>query len=426
MILLTYKMNTDIKFCGWGTSLAWWANVDYPTNIRDELIRLIFSESGLGLNIARYNLGGSNPEDNTSIKSIPCIKNGPDNKIDLDNDLRQLSILDNAVKNGVDRVEVFSNSPPWWMTVSGRAQGADKIATTNLKRSNINEYCKFLLDAYDILKQKYPVTSLEPFNEPSNPFWTSKNEQEGCFFDFDTRNHIIRCIKSNEPSIFLTACDSFSVGFELVWSFFAERNLIDRVNIHGYGLTWRGYKLYFDDLDILRSIFRKFTQKPLWVSEYGMGGPDDMSTAFDLARHIFRDLYTLQPSAWIYWQVVENLSSNGWGLIQVPFGNPTEIKILKQYWAMIHFTKRLRPGDTYSFVTKNILEIKRKGGHSKNYIVLGESSLQKYTDLFIRSILSKDFLLIDIRITDDNNDYTQIQNVPNKIKQQSIISFRCK
>jgi hypothetical protein len=414
-----------MEFRGWGTSLAWWANVDYSKTVRDELIKLLFSESGLGLNIVRYNLGGTNPNDNISVKSIPCIQNGPDEDINLENDRLQLSMLDDAIKNGVDTVEVFSNSPPWWMTVSGKPQGADKIATTNLKKTNIKEYCKFLVDSYDVLKKKYPVVSLEPFNEPSNPFWISKNEQEGCFFDFSTRNQVMRCIKEHDPSIFITACDSFSVGFELVWSLFAERRFIDRVNIHGYGMTWRGYKLYFDDLDILRNIFRKFTYKSLWVSEYGMGGSDDMTTAFSLAKHIFRDLYTLQPSAWIYWQVVENLSSNGWGLIQVPFVNPTEIKVLKQYWAMIHFTKRLRPGDIYSFVTKNILEIK-KNNHQSAYIILGESHLTKSTELFIRSLVARDIELIDIRITDDTNNYIQIFYLPNRIHQECIISFTCK
>ena len=78
-----------MNFIGWGTSLAWWANVNYPVEIQNELIRLIFSETGLGLNIVRYNLGGTDPTDTTllkSVKAIPCIKGGPDESINLEND----------------------------------------------------------------------------------------------------------------------------------------------------------------------------------------------------------------------------------------------------------------------------------------------------------------------------------------------------
>jgi hypothetical protein len=37
---------------------------------------------------------------------------------------------------------------------------------------------------------------------------------------------------------------------------------------------------------------------PLWVSEFGTG-----RGALQLARHIVKDLSTLLPSAWVYWQV---------------------------------------------------------------------------------------------------------------------------
>lgn len=69
---------------GWGTSLAWWANV---FGQRDDLADIVFSmdevvlpESGqklpgLGLNIARYNAGGCsfNTYDNTQMDASPNI-----------------------------------------------------------------------------------------------------------------------------------------------------------------------------------------------------------------------------------------------------------------------------------------------------------------------------------------------------------------
>ena len=49
-------------FEGWGTSLCWFANVagGYPDPQRNYLADLLFDpEKGLGLQICRYNIGGS-------------------------------------------------------------------------------------------------------------------------------------------------------------------------------------------------------------------------------------------------------------------------------------------------------------------------------------------------------------------------------
>lgn len=49
-------------FEGWGTSLCWFANIvgGFPEPVRDHLMDLIFDhKKGLGLEICRYNIGGS-------------------------------------------------------------------------------------------------------------------------------------------------------------------------------------------------------------------------------------------------------------------------------------------------------------------------------------------------------------------------------
>lgn len=410
-----------MKFKGWGTSLAWWANINYPDNIKHDIIELLFAKSGLSLNIARYNLGGGiNPLDTeTSLgieKLMPCIKAGPNEKFNLENDKLQLSILHEAVKRGVNYVEIFSNSPPWWMTNSGKTNGADSISTNNLRTDKIKDYAEFLVDSYNLLSEKYPITSLEPFNEPSNPFWTSSNGQEGCYFDFNIRNKVIRHIKQINSNITLTAADSFSVGFALPWYIFSEKHLVDQINIHGYGLNWKGYSLHLDNLNALRKFFRSITSKPIWMSEFGMGGPDNIENALKLAKQIYRDLETLKPEAWVYWQVIENSSSEGWGLIHIPFNNPNEIIIRKQYWIMMHFTKTLTEGDYYNFINSNIIEIKNDINKKLSYIILGKTDLSKYQQLHLQTI----------KITDKDNNYKTLVKLPNENQESSIISFSVK
>ena len=59
---LVQPQQAQQQFEGWGTSLCWWANVvgGFPDPLRDQLMDLVFSpKTGLGLEICRYNIGGS-------------------------------------------------------------------------------------------------------------------------------------------------------------------------------------------------------------------------------------------------------------------------------------------------------------------------------------------------------------------------------
>ena len=143
-----------------------------------------------------------------------------------------------------------------------------------------------------------------------------------------------------------------------------------------------------------------------------MGGPNNIETAFKLAVHIFRDLYTLNPEAWVYWRVVENKIHNGWGLIHVDFNNPKEITILKQYWIMMHFTKTLKENDNYTFLNKNILQIKNINGKYA-YIIIGNYNLSSFTHLHVNQV----------RITDETRNYDLLNSLPSYLSKFSIVSF---
>ena len=59
------------RFQGWGTSLCWWANrVGYDPDLTQQAVNAFFSDSGLGLDIARYNVGGGDdPSHNHVVRS---------------------------------------------------------------------------------------------------------------------------------------------------------------------------------------------------------------------------------------------------------------------------------------------------------------------------------------------------------------------
>jgi hypothetical protein len=390
----------------WGTSLCWWANIDYPKNIKEQLIELLFGESGLQLDIVRYNLGGgSNPDENIKQNfrlggNMPCIKDKQGNFC-LENDKLQLSILDEAVKNGVDKVELFSNSPPWWMTKSGVTNGSNKSFDCNLKKECIDSYVTFLNDSYNLLKEKYPIISIDPFNEPSNPFWSPSINQEGCFFDYVTRWKIIKRLKKKNSDIFMSGVDEFSIGFALFWYIFSPRSLIDRINVHGYRLSYKEFTFYFDDFNIWKRLLRWLTKKPIWMSEYGFGYSNTIKDSLPLGRKIFNDLSLLKPEAWIYWQAVEDTNGSNWGLIQVDFNNPTNINIQKQYYVFKHFTRNIKKDDKYEFINNNIIRIT---GNEKvvKYIILNDNNFD-----ITCNIKEK---IIEYNISNQSNDYDTIKS----------------
>lgn len=405
-----------MQFEGFGTSLCWWANIKYSEKIKNEIIQLLFSETGLQMNIVRYNLGGGhNDKIIQNMRPggcVPCIQNR-NGTFNLTNDNLQISILNESIKNGVNKVELFCNSPPWWMTNSGLTNGNIKAWTTNLNYDYKLDFIDFIVDSYNILSKIYPIVSIEPFNEPSNPFWSPKINQEGCYYNYITRHNIFKDIKKNYPSIPIVGFDESHSLFALISLLFLPK-CINRINIHGYNSfdckLWGLFdvKLNIFDWTIWRKLIRSFTKKTIWMSEYGMGS-DNIKDSLQLARNIFRDLQTLNPTAWIYWQAVENVGTN-WGLLQIDFNNPNKIIIQKQYYIFKHFTTTLKEGDTYEFINNNILQINNIS-NKKKFIILNDTNTS--FDINIPIDINIQYLYT---ITDNKNNYqvldTQVKSVP--------------
>ena len=145
--------HTGATFEGWGTALAWFAVLTggYPDATRDRLADLFYGPGGLGFTIARYNIGGGNAPGTPSYLRLGAAVPGfwrqpagstgrdwwrPDDEAmwDWSADAGQRWWLD-AIRSRVKSpiFEAFSNSPPWFMTVSGRVSGAEKGIDDNLR-----------------------------------------------------------------------------------------------------------------------------------------------------------------------------------------------------------------------------------------------------------------------------------------------------
>src|SRR5690625_6878887 len=135
--------------------------------------------------------------------------------------------------------------------------------------------------------------------------------------------------------------DLIDETLEIVKGYDAETlDVITQINTHSYNGS---------QLQALNT-FAKENGKTLWMSEFGAGGTEehnhqDMTSAMELADRIIKDLRRLQPAAWVYWQAVEDEGAkNNWGFIHSDFKAGESYEITKQYYAMAHFSKFIRPG----------------------------------------------------------------------------------
>ncbi|WP_240803887.1 glycoside hydrolase [Streptomyces sp. A0592] len=364
-------------FEGWGTALAWFANVTggWPDAQRNRLADALFGADGLGLTIARYNIGGGD-----SPTTEPYMRAGaavpghwkqpdpdtpdgwdPDNPDHWDPyaDGNQRWWLKAARTRGADTFEAFSNSPPYFMTRSGLVSGAVDPWQDNLRPDQYERFAAYLAGALQRVQNSTGVTfaSVSPVNEPGTAYWRAGGLQEGSHWAPDSQARVITALRAElDRSGLRTAVAAMDETdpdmFRANWDSYGStvRSAIGRLNTHTYGTSGRS-----GARDIAKG-----SHTPLWMSEVDLGGRvpqnfTDMSPALDLAERISDDLTRLEPRAWVLWQAVEDYENmtpahenSNWGLIQTDFtpANAAEepLRKNKKYWAMAQYSRFIRPG----------------------------------------------------------------------------------
>ena len=347
---------------GWGTSLAWWANV---FGNRDDFADIFFTSNsvayngltlpGLGLNIARYNLGASswNSVNGTTMAAspnIPAFKQIEGFWQDWRNtdptssawswsaDAKQRAALVKATSRGAIS-ELFANSPMWWMcnnhNPSGAADGGN-----NLQSWNYAQHGYHLAVVARHARDNWGVTfrTVDPFNEPSSSWWTATGTQEGCHVDATVQRTVLADLRTalNDQGltgIGVSASDETSYDLaRTTWGSFdsATKAVVRQVNVHGYqGAGGRRDLLYSDVHG---------AGKVLWNSEYG----NNESAGITMAKNLCLDWTWLHPTAWCYWQVMD--PGAGWAAIQYDPATATPGAVQPKYYVLAQFTRHIRPG----------------------------------------------------------------------------------
>ncbi|MCO1576949.1 RICIN domain-containing protein [Crossiella sp. SN42] len=412
-------------FQGWGTSLIWFANATggYPAEIRERLADLLFGEQGLRLNMARYNIGGGNAPDvppylragaavpgwwrapaGTTRKDTDWWRPGDPRLFDPSADPRQRWWVD-RIKSKVTHWEAFSNSPPWFQTVSGYVSGGFDPNTDQLRADRIEDFAAYLTQAMVELERAHGIRfgTLDPFNEPNTPYWRTTlgpdgnptgGRQEGAHMGPALQAKVIppvaAALRAKSLRAAVSAPDETNPGiFAENWAGYpAEvRAKVGQLNVHTYGT---GRRTSARDI-------AKGADKPLWMSEVdGSWGSGQSFTSMDpglgIAERVIDDLRELEPRSWQLWQAIEdydNMKPGGespagmnWGVVQIPFNcGPKDTlatcapRVNTKFHTLRNFTHHIRPGDRLVAVdtTTDVAAVRGPGAELTSVVHLNKT-----------------------------------------------------
>nr|WP_297770429.1 glycoside hydrolase [uncultured Butyrivibrio sp.] len=432
------------EFQGFGTSLCWWANrCGYSQELTEQSAEAFFDkEKGIGMTIGRYNIGGGDnvttedvtasmkeespflhkdhirrsdsvvPGYATDVTKIDLNANSKDyyesnfERVDYDcgfawnynwdADKNQMNILLAAIKASGDEfiAEAFSNSPPYFMTVSGCSSGNEEPSEDNLREDSVNAFACYMADVIEhwIKEGLVNFQSAAPMNEPATSYWGAFSEkQEGCHFSQgESQSRILvalnKELQNKGIDIIISASDETSIDTQIT----SYQNLtneakdvVKRIDTHSYQGTMR---------KMLRSTAED-ANKNLWMSEvdgtFTIGHKDTgMSAALGFSEAIMQDLNGLMPSAWIMWDAVDlHVDSNNkydtckreeadkiiqeglpfWG-IAIADHDTKELLLSKKYYAMGQFSKYIRPG--YCLVASSDVTVAAYNPDEKKVVIV--------------------------------------------------------
>ena len=419
ILLKNASVNNGGVFEGWGTSLCWWANrLGYSDTLAQQAADLFYGADGLRLNIMRYNIGGGDDPAHNHItrtdSAVPGWMRWDDAQqrfvYDYTADHNQLNVMLRAVKASGDDaiVEVFSNSPPYFMTVSGCSSGGQDPDSNNLREDCYAEFAEYLVHVTDYIQRELgvTVTSLSPMNEPNTNYWRYFSEkQEGCHFDAGkAQSRIIEEVsdalrRHGISNVMISASDETSPDKQLqAWYAYSgqARAAIGRLNPHSYGV---------EKIDQLGSLARE-QNLHLWMSE--VDGSDtagenagEMGAALWFGQKIISDLNALSPSAWVMWQAIDNhISAEGYhgnrdyGMVDVNHGfwglavadhDRQEIVLTQKYYGMGQFTRYVRPGSTLVHCGSDVLAAYDPSRKELTIVALNTSARERATTFDLSS-----------------------------------------
>ena len=344
-------------FEGFGTSSCWWAQNIGSDEQADEIARLLYDdETGLGLDIFRYNIGGGEKDNPNSRIGDPSRRTESfyvfnertgEYEYDFSRDANARRMLDSAVKYGAKEIILFCNSPHFSMTASGHASGGLEPYQPNLPKENYEAFVDYVLTIADwFVSQGYPVSAISPINEPQWSWGGDWVGQEGCHYTPDETVEVLELFatemqKRGSPYK-LCGPESGQLSpeyYEYIDKFFASDIL------NAFCDTYSGHSYWLDNNYQVKSetgikFVEQYPDKKLEMSEWCELPLKIDSTTVEsgiyMANIIIQDLNLLNAVSWQSWTAV-----NGDGLLDF---SDSGLMTYQRYYAFKHFSSFIEPG----------------------------------------------------------------------------------
>jgi len=385
---------------GWGGSLCWWANImgGYSDSKISSICNWITDpETGLNMNIFRFNIGGGDDPTHNHMRSdggaMPGYKASLTAAYDWNQDANQRKILQQLIASriantGTNDIHVvgFSNSPPWWMTRSGCSAGSLEGNVGNLKADMFDDFADYLTEVAKYYHDNLGITFnyLEPFNEPDGGWWKAFGGQEGCYFSTNDQMIMIRELhakltaKNMLSYCQITANDANNIdnGYNALTAYKNAGDIVSKlglISIHTYGGSKRAET----------ANWAKTNNKKLWQSESGpidVGGTNEYQM-MTMSNRIITDMRDMKCMAWIDWQLAAD-NSPTWGLIVGSYSDPfTPITRGMAFYIRAQYSRYLKAG--YTVIDNSAFNaITAISPDEKELVIVvsnKETSTQKYT-----------------------------------------------
>ena len=362
---LSYPVSIDASrqlVEGWGVSLCWWASMcgKWSDAKIDQLLDWAVSPNGLNWNIFRYNIGGGDDPNWTNCSAhhmgsgkglraeMEGFQDERGGEYHWDRDAAQRKIMLKIREKRPDAIfEAFSNSCPWWMTVSGCCAGNANAGKDNLNPAYYQDFAHYLVDVCKHYRDEYGIEfkTLDPFNEPYTNYWGQAGGQEGCHFDYSSQIAFLKVLepilKASGLKTVISAADETSISSAVTGlQEYQKAGVMGRIgqcNAHTYSADNRGRSRY--------GSLGRAAGKTVWMSETGASG-QGLGGNLSMAQRLFDDVRYIAPSAWVDWQYVEE-GNDQWCLVKGDFKAATMSRV-KNYFVRQQVTRFIKPG--YSIV----------------------------------------------------------------------------
>lgn len=338
---------------GFGASHAWWAQAigGWPAEKQALILKRLFDRTeGIGLTIARYNIGGgAGQEIKDDWRRTETFEVEKD-RYDWSRDANAISVLKQAVALGVEQVYVFANTPPSRMTISGYVTGGIN-GESNLHPDKVDEFAQYLVDVAHHLceAESIPVYAISPINEPQWD-WNPTKGQEGCHYTPEESVVLTRALvqklaeRGSRIKVSVIDSDRWAKSEEYIEPLLNNpllQKALDHFAIHSY---WSGPE---EKRRITAYMQEKYPTVPLMMTEWTemvQGRDAGMDSALVLANEIHDDLTLANVISWQYWIAVSKYDFRD-GLLYVDPADQT-ITETKRLWAFGNYSRFIRPGFT--------------------------------------------------------------------------------